>query len=82
MLGGALAGAAVGPTLNDPEDGLTAANWATVGAVLGVPTGMLLGTLIGASIKRDRWEEVPLDRLRMSFVPQRDGFAFGLKIEF
>ena len=82
LLGGALVGAAVGPTLNHPEDGLTAADWAAVGVLLGAPTGMVLGTLIGASIKRDRWEEVPLDRLRVSFAPKRDGFAFGMSVAF
>jgi len=34
-------------------------------------------------IKIDRWEEVPLDQLRVSFVPQLDGrFGFGLSVRF
>ncbi len=45
--------------------------------------GALIGGVIGALIKSDRWEEVPLDQLRVSFAPQRDGrFAFGLSVRF
>jgi hypothetical protein len=44
----------------------------------------LLGVIIGGFIwKTDRWEEVPLDRLRVSFGPQRDGrFGFGASVRF
>ena len=86
LLGGALIGAAVGLTLLDHLDdelGLTAEDWAAVGAILGAPTGMFFGTLIGASIRADRWEEVSRDRLRVSFAPQRDGrFGLGLSVKF
>ena len=45
--------------------------------------GMLLGGVVGALIKTDRWEEVPLDRLRVSFGPQRDGrLGFGASARF
>jgi len=44
--------------------------------------GAVLGVLVGAFIKTDRWEEIPLDRLRVSFVPKRDGFALGLSVSF
>jgi hypothetical protein len=38
---------------------------------------------VGALIKTDRWEEVPLDRLRVSFAPKRDGrFTVGFRIAF
>ena len=53
------------------------------GALVGGLGGVVVGALIGATIETDRWEEVPLDRLRVSFVPQRDGrFAFGLSVRF
>ncbi len=49
----------------------------------GVLVGAGIGALIGSAIKSDRWEEVPLDQLRVSFVPQRDGrFSFGLSVAF
>ena len=45
--------------------------------------GMLLGGVVGALIKTDRWEEVPLDRLRVSVAPQRDGrFGVGMSVRF
>jgi hypothetical protein len=39
--------------------------------------------LVGSSIKADRWDEVPLDRLRLSVVARRDRrFAFGVSVSF
>ncbi|MFC1639855.1 hypothetical protein ACFL3B_03715 [Gemmatimonadota bacterium] len=52
-------------------------------AVLFVAIGAVPGAIAGALIKSgDRWEEIPLDRLRVSFVPQRDRVSFGLRIAF
>ena len=51
--------------------------------VLGIAGGALIGAAIGAAIKTDRWKNVPLDRLRVSLVPQRDGrLALGLAVSF
>ena len=51
-------------------------------AVVGV-TGALVGLGIGALSKSERWEDVPLDRLRVSIVPLPDGrLAFGLSVVF
>ena len=57
---------------------------AVVGAALFGAGGALIGALVGASIFADaRWEEVPLDRLRVSVGPQGDGrFGFGLSVRF
>lgn len=46
--------------------------------------GGLSGGLVGALLwKTDRWEEVPLDRLRVTVVPQRDGrLGLGLAVAF
>jgi hypothetical protein len=45
--------------------------------------GAAVGLVVGAFTKTDRWEEVPLDRLRVSIVPQRDGrFALGVSVSF
>jgi hypothetical protein len=52
------------------------------GSMVGL-LGFGIGALIGAFVKTDRWEATPLDRLRVSFAPQRDGrFALGLSISF
>jgi hypothetical protein len=58
--------------------------WAVLaGAGIGGATGALLGAGIGGLIKTDKWEEVPIDQLRVNMVPLRDGrFAFGLSVEF
>jgi len=44
--------------------------------------GGLVGLGVGALAKTDRWEELPLDRLRVSVVPRRDGFGVGARIAF
>ena len=51
--------------------------------VASLRAGAGIGGLIGAFVKTDRWEAVPLDQLRVSVVPQRGGrFALGLSISF
>ena len=52
------------------------------GFVLGAMLGGTVGGLLGKLVEVDRWEKVPLDRLRVSFAPQRDGFALGLSVSF
>ena len=53
------------------------------GFLLGVAAGVALGAGVGALIKTDRWEEVPLDGLRLSFEPQLDGrIALGFSVRF
>ena len=55
---------------------------AVLGGILGGSFGAAFGAVLGAGIKTDRWEEVPLDRLRVSFAPKRDGFAVAMKVSF
>jgi hypothetical protein len=50
---------------------------AILGVLLGGAGGAGIGALIGASSKTDRWEEIPLDRWRVTPVATRDG-RFGL----
>ena len=35
--------------------------------------GVGIGALVGALIKSERWEELPLDRLRLGIAPRSDG---------
>ena len=45
--------------------------------------GAGIGAFIGSAFTGDRWEEVPLDQLRVSFAPQRDGrLGLGLSVRF
>lgn len=56
---------------------------AAAGGVIFGAAGALLGALIGATMKTERWVSVPLDELRVSFGPQRDGrFGFGASVRF
>jgi hypothetical protein len=46
-------------------------------------SGALVGTVVGALIRTDRWQEVPLDRLSVGLAPQRDGrFALAMSVSF
>lgn len=70
-IGGAC-GAAVGASYNNAG-----------GAVLGGLAFGLGGLLVGAFINWERWEEVPLEQLRVRFVPTRGGgFGLGLSVRF
>jgi len=51
-----------------PRGGMAVAEGITFGVVGGV-----FGAFIGSLTLTDRWEEVPLDRLRLSLTPQRQG---------
>jgi len=45
--------------------------------------GSLLGAAVGGFVwKTDKWQEVPLDRLRVSVVPTRNGIGIGARIAF
>ncbi len=86
LLVGAATGAIIGLASGDDEPGFitwTAEQKAGVGAVLLGGVGGVIGLIAGATITTDRWNEVPVDRLRVSFAPQRDGrFALGLSMRF
>ncbi len=57
-------------------------------AVMAIPAYMSVGAIAGWLVgvpffKTERWKQVPLDRLRVSVVPQRDGrFALGFSVAF
>jgi hypothetical protein len=54
-------------------------------AMGGLTLGLLgagIGALIGASTKTDRWQDISLDRVRMSVVPRRGRFTLGLSMAF
>ncbi len=54
-----------------------------ISTVGGAVVGTLLGLAVGAVIMTDRWQEVPLDRVRVSFGPQRDGrLGVGASVRF
>jgi hypothetical protein len=58
---------------------------AQVGGILAVAGGVvggLIGLGVGSAIKTDRWDEVPLDQFRVSFVPRPDGLALSMSVAF
>ena len=62
-----------------PTAAQAAVQWAAFGAV----AGYAIGRLLGSAMKTERWEEVPLDRLRLSLGPQRDGrLGLGASVSF
>ncbi len=70
------------PSICNPETRCGAGDWAKLISLFG-GIGAGLGGLVGLVFRSDRWEEVSLDRLRVSLSPQRDGrFALGLSVRF
>jgi hypothetical protein len=54
-----------------------------IGAGIGAGIGAVAGALVGFAIKTEQWEEAPLDRIRVSFAPQRDGrWGLGASVRF
>jgi hypothetical protein len=86
FVGGAALGAIIGYSMGDSEGlctiACTAGQKAAWGAGIGGGAGVLGGLLIGALSKTDKWEEVPLGRLRVSIAPTRGGFGIGTRIAF
>ncbi len=67
----------------DASFGCPTAGEAAKPLLIGGAAGAFVGALIGAATNTDRWEEVPLDQLRVSFGPQPDGrIALGLSVRF
>lgn len=87
-VGGALFGALLGFAVCSGESNsgsYCTRPWggAAIGAVLVGGTGLVFGAVYGLFASTDRWEEVPLDRLRVSFLPQSEGrFALGWSVRF
>ena len=79
IIGGLVAALCASPDIGCSNGlGLVAAGFG-----VGFVGGAFIGGVIGALSTTDRWEEVPLDQLRVSFVPQRDGrFRLGLSVGF
>jgi hypothetical protein len=83
FVAGAGLGALVGASMDCEKAGFSdEASCTGLGAAGGAAVGLLVGTTAGLLIKSDRWEEVPLDQLRVSVVPQRGGFRLGLSVAF
>ena len=90
LLIGALSGAFIGLASGDdpPCSGwfcwrFTAEEKAALGAVGLGGLGGVIGLIAGAASSGERWEEVPLNRLRVSVAPQRDGrFGLGASVRF
>jgi hypothetical protein len=72
--GGALLGAAAfyGSCFFEGSDPCPVGG-ALMGAGLLVLPGLLVGTVVGVLTKTDRWEAVPLGRIRVTFTPVRNG---------
>jgi len=52
------------------------------GAVVTGAIGAGIGWLIGSAIKSDRWEEIPLDRVRVGIEPSREGLQVRASVRF
>ena len=65
----------------DADSSYTGLVYAVFG-VLGAGVGALTGAIIGSTIKVDRWETVPFDRIRVSLTPRGGGLQVSAKFIF
>ncbi len=92
LLVGAATGAVIGLASGDDPScsgsgwfcwRFTAEEKAALGAVGLGGLGAVIGLIAGAASGSERWEKVPLDRVRVSVGPQRDGrLGFGASVRF
>ena len=79
FLTGAVIGAAIGAS--EAGDYCTPGGCAAlVGGVFGLG-GLVLGAVVGATIKTERWEELPLSQLRVGVAPH-DPHRWALGVSF
>jgi hypothetical protein len=55
---------------------------AVVAPIAGAFIGGFLGGLVGKAFRKHRWEAVPPDRLRLSFVPERHRLTVGVSVRY
>lgn len=86
LLSGALIGGIIGSTQHpDGSMGSLACSddpATACGVILGAPAGFILGGVVGALIRTDRWRPVPLSHLRMSVGPRLDARALEVSVAF
>lgn len=67
---------------SDPGDeALEAGNAVAVGLMAGA-IGAMGGGLIGAHIKTDRWEDIPLEQLSVGLAPDHGAIGIGVRFRF
>lgn len=85
---GALVGAAIGYGIYEAEGGDCLDPWSDATCIVlsgaaGGAAGAVLGALVGGLLwKTDKWEEVPLDQLRVRPMARRDGVGIGVSLRF
>jgi hypothetical protein len=85
---GAFSGGLIGFASGDDPPGsgfftFTAGEKAAFGAIGFGVLGGIIGGIAGAVSTHERWVQIPLDRMRFSIAPQRDGqFALKMVVSF
>lgn len=79
-LAGGLAGGVLGALDSCTSDCVESP--ALAGAAIGVAGGAVLGALGGRLFDRGRWRDVPIERLRVSVLPRREGVGVVAHIGF
>ena len=67
---------------SEENQGAVTLSGAVVGPIAGAFIGGFVGGLVGKAVRKHIWEEVPLDRLRLSFAPQGDRLAVGVSVSY
>lgn len=67
---------------SDPADGGFKAGYMLQYGLVAGAVGAMGGALVGAYVKSDRWENVPLRQLRPAGAPPSNGFNISLRVTF
>ena len=84
VVGGALIGFALASASSNSGDFIPPDASKFLGVVAGMPAGFLLGGIVGAAIRSDRWRLVSLNDQRVRVTPRLDtrGLGFGVTVPF
>lgn len=83
FLAGGLAGAKVGSSVEECPEDLDPQVCTAGGAAAGAIVGFLFGAIVGSLITSERWEAVPVERLRVTWAGPRDGsLALAASVRF
>ena len=53
-----------------------------VGVIVGAPAGALLGGIVGSQIRSDRWRQLPVNHLGMTFDPRLGTIGLRVSVAF
>ena len=80
LMGGALLGGIIGSTQEFCTFSCSPAT--AIGILVGAPAGLLLGAVVGAALRSDRWRSVSIKDRRIQVEPRLGGIGLRVSVSF